>query len=117
MADLFSVRAPLVVRLPDGSHHLCVAIFPHPAGLVYCQPVWEKEEVTARTHLLVGEIKGGGPWRVGDAVVRLLGCHGTDPGLASEYAEWQAWCHEQGRGCCPMREQLEQAARALGAEL
>ena len=40
-------------------------------------------------HVVEGIIKGDGPWKIGDAVVRVLGCHGTDGALARRFDEWR----------------------------
>jgi len=86
--DLFSVTAPLVIRLPDGSRHLMVERFPHPEGLLFFEPFWRDNERQPAVHLVHGPIRGGGPWKVGDAVVTVLGCREFE--LNSAWNEWQA---------------------------
>jgi len=110
MADLFSVTAPLLIRYRDGSAHVMVHRFRHPHGLVYFRPFWDRLPVAEGIVLAAGEIHGDGPWKVGDAVVTLLGCHGSHPEYAAEYADWQsrlAQCRED----YPEDEQLAQLAR------
>lgn len=92
MADLFCVKAPLVIRYPDGRRHVMVAWFECPGGLVYFEPFWP-EDPAGRVHRAAGTLRGEGPWKLGEAVITVLGCHGTDPGLAADYEAWRqaAW--------------------------
>lgn len=110
MADLFSVTAPLLIRYPDGTAHVMVHRLRHPQGLVYFRSFWDRMPPAEGIVLAAGEIRGGGPWKVGDAVVTLLGCHGSHPEHAAEYADWQlhlAECHDD----YPGSEQLATLAR------
>jgi hypothetical protein len=101
MADLFSVTAPLLIRLPTGDMHVMAERFPHPRGLVYFDLFWHLANPHLGVHMVEGIIKGDGPWKIGDAVVRVLGCHGTDGALARRFNEWQIYLAEnadaQGR--------------------
>ena len=114
MADLFSVTAPLLIRYPDGTAHVMVHRLRHPQGLVYFRTFWNRLPRAEGIVLAAGEIRGDGPWRVGDAVVTLLGCHGSHPEYAAEYADWQfhlAQCPddypESGQLAVLAREQLQ----------
>ena len=89
MADLFSVTAPLLIRYPDGAAHVMVHCFRHPQGLVYFRSFWNRMPAAEGIVLAAGEIRGDGPWKVGNAVVTLLGCHGSHPEHAADYADWQ----------------------------
>ena len=89
MADLFSVTAPLLIRHPDGTVHIMVHCLRHPQGLVYFRTFWDRLPLLEGIVLVVGQVRGDGPWKVGDAVVTLLGCHGSHPAQAAEYADWQ----------------------------
>jgi len=89
MADLFSVTAPLLIRYPDGTAHVMAHCLPHPRGLVYFRTFWDRLSPAEGIVLVAGEICGDGPWKVGNAVVTLLGCHGSHPEYAAEYADWQ----------------------------
>jgi hypothetical protein len=89
MADLFSVIAPLLIRYPDGDTHIMVHRLRHPQGLVYFRAFWDRLPPAEGIVLAAGEIRGDGPWKVGDAVVTLLGCQGSHPEHAAEYADWQ----------------------------
>jgi len=89
MAELFSVTAPLLIRYPDATAHVMVHRFRHPQGLVYFRPFWDRMPAAEGIVLAAGEIRGDGPWKVGAAVVTLLGCHGSHPEQAAEYADWQ----------------------------
>lgn len=116
MADLFSMTAPLLVRLPDGTRHIIAERFPGgDAGLVYFELYWHLQRPAARgIHRLCGEIRGDGPWKIGDAVISVLGCHGTDPDLAAAFAEWQDYLR-QGAPGYPGPEAIRTLARAHGA--
>jgi hypothetical protein len=89
MVDLFSVTAPLLIRYPDGTAHVMVHRLRHPQGLVYFRAFWNRMPPAEGIVLAAGETRGDGPWKVGDAVVTLLGCHGSHPEHAAEYADWQ----------------------------
>ena len=90
MADLFTVTAPLKIRLPDGSQQVVAEIFKHPQGILYFELYWHEDRET-RIHLVKGELVGDGPWKINDHILYVLGCRGTDADLANEYAEWQTW--------------------------
>ncbi len=66
-----------------------VALFRHPRGLLCFGPVDHSTPPNRAAWLVEGEVTGSGPWRVGDSVFTLLGCAGTDAGLALEYAAWR----------------------------
>jgi len=65
-------------------------LFKHPHGLVYFELQWQQDKAT-RVHIVEGELKGEGPWKIADHILYVLGCRGTDADLATEYAEWQLW--------------------------
>jgi hypothetical protein len=114
MAELFSVTAPLVIRLPSGERHIMVERFRHPEGLLYFTPFWHigKPEETVR--LVEGGIRGDGPWKVGACVVHVLGCHGTDAELASLFDTWRDYLLQAGDEY-PPRAMIHSIARARGA--
>ena len=120
MADLFSVVAPLlVVHRDTGARRLMAECFPvaRGEGLVYFEPFWHLQRPASRAiHRISGAIQGTGPWKVGDCVIRVLGCQGTDPELASAYAEWQAYLKHGAPGY-PARNALLVLARDLGARV
>jgi hypothetical protein len=113
MADLFSMTAPLLIRYPDGTRHVMVAQFPHPDGLVYFRTFWDQLPQQQGVQLVRGELRGTGPWKVGAAVITVLGCHGSNPDEAAEFSEWQFHLEQLGGGY-PGREQLQQIARDAG---
>ncbi|HYQ70352.1 MAG TPA: hypothetical protein VET88_00335 [Gammaproteobacteria bacterium] len=110
MADLFSVTAPLLIRYPDATLHVMVHRLRHPQGLVYFRTFWDRMPPAEGIVLVAGEIRGDGPWKVGDAVVTLLGCHGSHPAQAAEYADWQLHL-AQSPDAYPGNEQLLALAR------
>ncbi len=114
MADLFSVTAPLRVRLPSGESRVVAELFTHPQGLVYFDLFWTREP-QARIHLLQGKLKGEGPWKIADHIFYVLGCHGTDTDLATDFSHWQHWLRENG-GHYPSSRQMQQLAASAGDE-
>jgi len=116
LADLFSVTAPLLLRRPDGSLHVMAEVFPHPDGLLYFDLYWDCRPPQTGIHLVTGEIHGAGPWKIGDCVVTLLGCHGSHPEQAADHAAWQSYVEQQGSDF-PARDRIEALAREYGASL
>ncbi len=114
MADLFSVRAPLVLRHPDGREEVLAAVFPHPEGLLYFQLYWHQGDPARTIHRLAGELSGTGPWRIGDHRLRVLGCQGTDGELALAWEAWQA-CLDSAPEDYPPPPLIAAIARRLGA--
>jgi hypothetical protein len=114
MADLFRVTAPLVVHYRDGRQEIAVERFRHPEGLLYFTPFWHRGDPAKTIRLLRGEIRGEGPWRIGEAVIRVLGCQGAEPGCALEYETWQAYLATEPEDY-PPRPLIEAIARRLGA--
>jgi hypothetical protein len=96
MADLFTMTAPLLIRYPDGRRHVMVERFRHPQGLLYFRTWWDRMEPARGMVLVEGEVKGEGPWKVGAAVVTVLGCQGSRPDEAREFADWQAHREQLG---------------------
>ena len=113
MADLFSITAPLLIRHADGHQDVMVERLPHAAGLVYCRPFWNQLPPEQGMRFVSGEVLGEGPWKVGDAVVTVLGCQGTHPQQAAEYAEWQSYREQLGDDY-PDTDELRQLVEAAG---
>ena len=113
MADLFTVTAPLLIRFPDNSRDVMVDCLRHEKGLVYFRPFWDRMPPAEGVRLVTGKVRGDGPWKVGDAVVTVLGCQGTDPEHAAEFAEWQMY-REQSGVSYPDKSALLQFARDAG---
>lgn len=117
VADLFSITAPRRVRRSDGSTHVMAECFPLATGqgLVYFELFWHLQRPATRAiHVLQGEVRGDGPWKVGDGIITILGCQGTDPDLAASYAEWQEY-FQQGAPGYPADEVIHALARSVGA--
>lgn len=114
MADLFSVTAPLLIRLPDGSQHVMAERYAHANGLVFFELFWHLGDPKRTVHRVEGEIRGEGPWKVGAAVVRVLGCQGTDGRLARQFSEWQMYLADN-HDAYPARLLIEAIARSHGA--
>jgi hypothetical protein len=113
MADIFSVTAPLKIRLPNGSRKVVAELFRHPKGLLYFDLFWH-EDRDSRIHLLEGELSGEGPWKIADHIFYVLGCRGTDADLAGEYAEWQTW-RMHNADTYPDKQMIDQLASSYGA--
>ena len=90
MADLFTVTAPLKIRLPSGEQRVIAELFRHPQGLLYFELHWQHDKDN-RIHLVEGELEGEGPWKIDGHILYVLGCRGTDADLATEFSEWQTW--------------------------
>jgi len=116
MARLETVTAPLVIRFADGSEKVVAACFPHPLGALYLDLFWHQRSPRQAAHLLRGELSGDGPWRVGEARIRLLGCHNTDPHLMDQFGPWRAYLEANGDHYPPPAQVLE-IARRLGASV
>jgi hypothetical protein len=119
MADLFSVTAPLTIRFRDGTRQIMIERMPYRDGLLYLPPFWEEGGIANTLRFVAGPVRGEGPWKVGDAVVTVLGCHGTDPALAGEFAAWQDYVQRLNTGY-PAQEEIgrrmhEHAAHAMQA--
>jgi hypothetical protein len=95
MADIFTVTAPLAIRFKDGSKQVMIRIFKHKDGLLFLAPFWHELSKDKQFQFIPGPIKGDGPWKIGRAVVTVLGCHGTDADLASQFAQWQSYLAQQ----------------------
>ncbi len=113
MADLLSLTTPLLIRYPDDTRHVMVACFRHPQGLLYFRPFWEQLPDVEGVQVVKGHLKGEGPWKVGDAVVTVLGCHGTHPQPAAELADWLFHLEQRGEHY-PSREELLAIAQERG---
>ena len=115
MADLFTVTAPLKIRLPDGRQQVIAELFRHPKGLIYFELYWH-EDHESRIHMVEGELKGEGPWKIADHIIYVLGCQHTDAGLANAYAEWRTW-HTQNSEAYPDRQMIKRLASSYGASV
>lgn len=116
MAELFSMKSPLVIRLADGRKHIMAEYFRHPEGLLFFEIFWHQQPEQAGIHLVQGEYKGDGPWKVGDCVISVLGCHGSDPELASLFSEWQTYM-QMASDVYPENEQIIALAISKGAQI
>ena len=113
MADLFTLTAPLMIRYPDDSRHVMVACFRHPDGIVYFRPFWDRLPEGEGIQVVIGDLKGEGPWKVGDTVVTVLGCQGTNPEQAAEFADWKFHLEQRGE-YCPTRDEFQAIAMKKG---
>lgn len=114
MADLFSMTTPLMMRLPDGREQVIAEIFPHPDGLVYFDLYWHLGQPDETIHLLEGKVGGEGPWKIGEHVINVLGCHGSNAQLATEYQQWQTYL-QSAADDYPLQPLITAIARRMGA--
>ena len=116
MAQIENVSAPLVVRFDDGSEKVVARVFPHPRGVIVLDTFWHRSSPEEAAHLICGTLRGEGPWRVGNAIIRVLGCAHTDPHLQAEFARWRDYLNQQPADY-PPEPQILDMARALGASV
>lgn len=114
MPTVDSMTAPLVLRHPDGNEQLVAACFTHPDGMLYFDLFWHQSTPGKAAHLVRGELRGDGPWRVGEHRLRVLGCHNTDPHLQDDFSAWQQYLQTHA-DAYPPRAQIIEIARKLGA--
>lgn len=114
MAVIDTVTAPLVLRNPDGREQLIAACFTHPQGLLYLDLYWHLSTPQQAAHLIRGELRGEGPWRIGESRLRVLGCNNKDPHLQAAFIEWQQYL-QTNADRYPPRAQVVEIARRLGA--
>lgn len=115
MPDLLSVTAPLLIRYPDGTQHVMVERFAHPEGVLYFEMFWHMHRPASQAiHLVKGGVKGEGPWKIGEAVVSVLGCQGTDPDMAAAYSQWQVFLQSGAPGY-PSAKAITALAKQHGA--
>ena len=114
MAAIQDMTTPLVIRFPDTTEKVVAHCFPHPAGLLYLDLFWHRKTPDTAAHLIRGQLSGDGPWRVGEAVIRVLGCHHTDPHLQAQYLPWKQYLEQHGDDYPPAA-QIRDIARRLGA--
>ena len=115
MADLFSVTAPLAIRFKDtGEKQVMVERLPFNDGLLYLPAFWTDTELRNALRYVPGPITGDGPWKVGNTIVTVLACHGTDAELANEFSCWQTRLMELGESY-PDRQDIYQAMKTHAA--
>ncbi len=106
------MTAPLTLRRPAGEERIMAEHFRHPRGLLYFDLYWHVGDPAETVHVIEGEISGEGPWRVGDCIVKVLGCHGSNPALATAYTRWQQSLEQEGYLPRPL---IDAIARRYGA--
>ena len=113
MPAIETVTAPLAILFDNGTKQLAAACFPHKMGLLYLDTWWHLKTPDKAAHIIRGDLKGEGPWRIKDATIRVLGCHNTDPELQQEFSKWSEYL--QTAKDYPPREQIVQIAQKLGS--
>ena len=115
MADLFSITAPLMIRFANGDEQVIAHHFKHAKGLLYFDLYWHLGQPQDTIHIVEGEVKGDGPWKIGEYVINVLGCHGTNSELATRYEQWQTFL-QQAEADYPAEGLIHAIARKLGAQ-
>lgn len=115
MADLFSVTAPLAIRFKEtGEKQVMVERLPFSDGLLFLPTFWTDAELADALRYVPGPITGDGPWKVGNAIITVLACHGTDAELANEFSCWQTRLMELGDSY-PDQQDIHQAMKTHAA--
>jgi len=114
--NLFTVTAPLTIRYPDGSKKIIIEKFPHPGGLLFFEPFWHINGLQSSVHLIQGELKGEGPWKINDHIITVTGCQGTDPEMATKLSEWQTYLAIPEQRY-PNDDEIHSLAKKLGANV
>ncbi len=110
VSNLFTQHnEPLVVEI--GENRRTVAeIFPAANGVVFFDAGWTMNDSGHPIHVIEGKITGSGPWRVGEARIRLM----TEDDPQDWWQEWRDW-REAIKRDYPPRERIEEIARRFGA--
>jgi len=116
MNNLFSVTAPLTIKYADKSKKIVIEKFPHKEGLLIFEPFWHINGLSESVHLIKGELKGEGPWKINECVINVTGCEGSDPEMAQLVTEWQAYLSVPEQKY-PNDDQIRGLAMKLGAEI
>lgn len=114
MADIATVRSPMLLSFNDGNKKLIAAAFPHRLGLMYFDLYWPQLAPADAVHILQGKLTGDGPWKIANAVIRLVGCQNTDPDEQDALAAWE---HFINTNSYPPHEQILEIAGKLGASV
>jgi hypothetical protein len=115
MADLFSVTAPLVIRFKEsGEKQIMLERIAYNDGLLFLPTFWTDAGVDRALRYVPGPIEGEGPWKVGNAIVTVLACHGTDAELANDFSCWQSRLLELGEAY-PAKQDIERQMKQHAA--
>lgn len=117
MADLFSVTAPLAIRFKDsGEKQIMIERIAHNGGLLFLPTFWTDSGIDRALRFVPGPIEGEGPWKVGNAIVTVLACHGTDAVLAGDFSCWQSRLTEIGE-TYPDKQEIEKQMKLHAASV
>mgnify|MGYP006944207299 CR=1 FL=1 len=83
-------------------------------GLLFLPTFWTDAGVDRALRYVPGPIEGEGPWKVGNAIVTLLACHGTDAELANDFSCWQSRLLELGEAY-PAKQDIERQMKLHAA--
>jgi hypothetical protein len=114
MAVLFSMTSPLMIKSPHGGEKVIAELFPHPDGIIFFEIFWDQMEANEGIYVIEGDVTGEGPWKVGDYIINVLGCQGTNPELADDFSQWQMY-RQSPLGAYPDRDAIEALAKEFGA--
>jgi len=111
MPELFDMKRPLAVKYQNGEKSIMVAYYRHGKGMVYLEPFWEQKPDDKKAIVISGEVTGEGPWKIGEAVISLVGCHNTDAELAKMLSDWEFHLQTVGADYYKAEETRELARR------
>ncbi len=114
MVDLFSVTAPLAIRFASGEKQIMTEHLAYGGGLLFLPVFWTETGIDEALRFVPGPIKGDGPWKVGEAVVTVLACHGTDAELANDFSCWQTHLLQLG-DAYPARDKIQKMMKTRAA--
>lgn len=93
--NLFEETKPLKIIHPIGGERVIAVLFPSPDGLYFFDIGWDEPlNVTHPIHFVEGEIKGGGPWTVGDSKIEII--QKDDP-LMVDLNRWNSHPHPDNK--------------------
>lgn len=82
--DIFETKEPLMINIPDGGKDRPIDyLFKTPTGICFFDIGWPNSSSNA-IHFVDGEIKGDGPWQIGDGEIAIV----TDEKQLAYYKEW-----------------------------
>ena len=114
--NLFTVTAPLTIKDPHGDRKIIIEKFRHREGLLFFEPFWHIHGLDRCVHLVRGELTGEGPWKIAGHIITVTGCHGSDPDMATQVSEWQAFLGMTDQRY-PAAEEIRYLAQKLGATI
>jgi hypothetical protein len=89
--NLFKMRKVLKIIHPIGGERIIDHLFKTPTGICFFDEGWT-ETSNNPIHFVDGEIRGEGPWTIGDSVIDIE----TDQARLCNYAKWLRYKEANG---------------------